>query len=459
MTTFMLDHSSFESYMSGLDILENEIDVIEPAVSPITPEEEDIYNDLTGVIVRIIETKRIGRFDIEVIAKYRERFPAIDKLLRRYPVASFTEIPTTTNLTYSQESIAKSIFDFVIELIMKIWEYTKSLGIKLKRFIDTYILGIEKVSRLDTPYEHMKTFINNVDGLYSRSPEAGYVARRLNKAWQTQANNNRMENIHYTIGGFSKRNSSTIKDIDNVFLKFESNDNILKLTSIAAANYTRSLLDLMKKPMDEVSLIRAIEAFKSTNVLHIPKTFFDVQMHFDLFKSNNSMKGDDRIIILRETDRLFRKFKSLANDRSYKPTYDAFRDYAIYMDVSMEVDRVGGLYEGINGYIREAARNLKSVRDILEAKNFSHHTLQYVAEVITAGNQLLTAVDRQMDITIMYLTTRTSVYTKMSKVLYNICNEYIEVTKYLQERELVDVATLSYFNKELQRLNNSVSNS
>src|SRR5690606_16503236 len=77
--------------------------------TPLDSEEYDHYVVVSEVLKRVQERKSITRADVQQLEPLVGKgYPALDNLLDQYPVNSFTEVPSGTNLDVSTEGFIRT---------------------------------------------------------------------------------------------------------------------------------------------------------------------------------------------------------------------------------------------------------------------------------------------------------------------------------------------------------------
>ena len=164
-TTIDLSELSFES----AELMEAPAEVEEPMSgdlpNPVYAQEFEDMGTVYNVFETITARKHVCRDDMERIQKLAGSYPSLERLLKKYPLKSFSLEPSRINYDVSTEGIVRSTYEavikalkdvltFIAESIAKLWDFLTANGQKTAAVDDLeaklktaqiYILEVDRV--------------------------------------------------------------------------------------------------------------------------------------------------------------------------------------------------------------------------------------------------------------------------------------------------------------------------
>lgn len=137
--------------------------------NPIFTKEYEDAELVFSTFKRINERGFVCRADISGVADLADTYPAIKRLLARYPLNSFTEEPSRVNFEVSNESVIRSVLVALKEAFFKIVKFLRE---SLTRVWDNLINGKKRtveVDKIGPRVDAMQRYIVEVDKLMNDS--------------------------------------------------------------------------------------------------------------------------------------------------------------------------------------------------------------------------------------------------------------------------------------------------
>lgn len=137
--------------------------------NPIFTKEYEDAERVFSTFKRINERGFVCRADISGVADLAESYPAIKRMLARYPLNSFTEEPSRVNFEVSNESVIRSVLTALKEAFFRIVKFLRE---SLTRVWDNLINGKKRtveVDKIGPRVDAMQRYIVEVDKIMSES--------------------------------------------------------------------------------------------------------------------------------------------------------------------------------------------------------------------------------------------------------------------------------------------------
>lgn len=174
--------------------VDNEAGFRDQIANPIFSKEYEEAELVFSTFQRINERGFVCRTDIEPVSHLAETYPAIKRMLVRYPLNSFTEEPSRVNFEVSNESIVRTVLVALKEAFFKIVKFLRE---SLTRVWDNLVNGKKRtveVDKIGPRVDAMQRYIVEVDKLLNDSKAAedwgpwqrrniGSAAQNLSKNW------------------------------------------------------------------------------------------------------------------------------------------------------------------------------------------------------------------------------------------------------------------------------------
>lgn len=173
--------------------VDNEAGFRDQIANPIFSKEYEEAELVFSTFQRINERGFVCRTDIEPVTHLAETYPAIKRMLARYPLNSFTEEPSRVNFEVSNESIVRTVLVALKEAFFKIVKYLRE---SLTRVWDNLMNGKKRtveVDKIGPRVDAMQRYIVEVDKLLNDSKAAEdwqpWQRRNINTAAQNLSKN------------------------------------------------------------------------------------------------------------------------------------------------------------------------------------------------------------------------------------------------------------------------------
>lgn len=140
--------------------------------NPIFSKEYEEAELVFSTFQRINERGFVCRTDIEPVSHLAETYPAIKRMLVRYPLNSFTEEPSRVNFEVSNESIVRTVLVALKEAFFKIVKFLRE---SLTRVWDNLMSGKKRtveVDKIGPRVDAMQRYVVEVDKLMNESKVA-----------------------------------------------------------------------------------------------------------------------------------------------------------------------------------------------------------------------------------------------------------------------------------------------
>jgi len=150
------------------------------------------YEDLlhfTDVYGRIVSRGSVCREDIESIAGYVEDYPALRKLLERYPVNSFTAEPSRVNLEVSTESFIKTAFTAVVNALKDVIRFIINVFKSIWDFLTQNRARTQAVDDIAEKLTAIQTYLQESAVVMSETSLAEDYSAWMRRTYDTQIHN------------------------------------------------------------------------------------------------------------------------------------------------------------------------------------------------------------------------------------------------------------------------------
>jgi hypothetical protein len=168
--------------------------------NPIFAKEYEDAELVFSTFKRVNERGYVCRGDIEPVSHLADQYPAIKRMLTRYPINSFTEEPSRVNFEVSNESIVRSVLTALKEAFFRIIKFLRE---SLTRVWDNLTSGRKRtveVDKIGPRVTAMQKYVLEVDLLMMDSQvKEDYLpwqrrniksaADNLSKNWNSLKNN------------------------------------------------------------------------------------------------------------------------------------------------------------------------------------------------------------------------------------------------------------------------------
>lgn len=143
--------------------------------NPIFSKEHEDIELVFSTFQRINQRGYVCRADLEGVAHLADQYRPIQRLLARYPLASFTEEPSLINLEVSNESLVRSVLTALKEAFMRIVKYLRE---SFTRVWDNLTSGRKRtmaVDKIGGRVDAMQRYILEVDRILSDNAGEDYL--------------------------------------------------------------------------------------------------------------------------------------------------------------------------------------------------------------------------------------------------------------------------------------------
>lgn len=216
-----LDQLSFESAVPEFALEEPRAEEAIANEEP-NPTLNKEYEDLchfTDIYGRILKNGAVCREDIAAIAGYADDYPALKKMLDRYPVNSFTAEPSRVNYELSTESFLKTAFTAVVNALKDVIRFIINVFRSMWDFLTKNRARTQAVDDIAEKLKAIQEFLIEVDKVMADSPlHEEYQAwmrrtkdvqvHNLNKSWDELKNMAVLEQDR--VKGYFDKLSSTV---------------------------------------------------------------------------------------------------------------------------------------------------------------------------------------------------------------------------------------------------------
>lgn len=138
-TSILMQDLSLESSEAPLDDVETTGIFVDPMKAPDQSEDFDDMMLVFETYSTVVNRRFICRSDLERIKGLTGKYPALGKLVKRYPINSFTEEPSTNNYEVATESFLRSayeavvkglraVLDFIVNSMKRLWKFLSDNG-------------------------------------------------------------------------------------------------------------------------------------------------------------------------------------------------------------------------------------------------------------------------------------------------------------------------------------------
>ena len=171
--------------------------------NPIFSKEHEDAELVFSTFQRIHQRGFVCRADLDGVAHLADQYRPIQRLLARYPLASFTEEPSLVNMEVSNESLVRSVLSALKEAFLRIIKFLRE---SFTRVWDNLTSGRKRtmaVDKLGVRVDAMQRYIVEVDRIMNDASVAEYgqwqrrnvasAANNISKNWNALKNEVVME--------------------------------------------------------------------------------------------------------------------------------------------------------------------------------------------------------------------------------------------------------------------------
>lgn len=155
------------------------------ASSPSLEQAERLFD----VYSTIIQRKSICRADMQRIADLRETFPSLEKLLKKYPVNSYSIESTQMNYDVSTEGFVKTTYEAVVAALKAILKFLVDNFKRLWKFLTQNAQRTAAVDDLEGKLVGIQQYIVEVTSLLQSSEVAGEFKKVGQGIWDNERHN------------------------------------------------------------------------------------------------------------------------------------------------------------------------------------------------------------------------------------------------------------------------------
>lgn len=153
------------------------------------PDQLEQAQKLLDIYSTIINRGKVCRDDIERVESLAAEFPTVQKLLKRYPINSFTREPSMTNYEVSNESFVKTAYEAVVRALGQILRFFVEGMKRLWNFITQNAQRTAAVDDLKNRLHDLQKFIVDVDRVMAESEVAGDYTKARNAIFESERHN------------------------------------------------------------------------------------------------------------------------------------------------------------------------------------------------------------------------------------------------------------------------------
>lgn len=145
---------------------------IDTIPNPVHGKEFDDLETVLGTYRRIVDNGYVCRDDVMQVEPLRAEYPALESLLARYPIGSFSNEPSLINYEVSNEGFARAAYEAVVRTLKQIIEYIVKVLKGMWRFIVNALKRTKVVDNFDDALKSLQAYILEVEAELVNGPKA-----------------------------------------------------------------------------------------------------------------------------------------------------------------------------------------------------------------------------------------------------------------------------------------------
>lgn len=165
--------------------------------------------------------------------------PSLESLFERYPVSSYTNLPTRTNLKVTQEGIGSAIWDAIVRAAKAIWRFLGNLWTGMINLVRRLFGFAPKAAAATKNAAEMQDAVNKA----TASSSFNAIDAQLREDYDAKVNALQLK----TLGEMKKHMNSLFNDVVDFSLKKNS-------------QYASSLAPMIVKTNEDISLLYKLGA-------------------------------------------------------------------------------------------------------------------------------------------------------------------------------------------------------
>lgn len=324
MNAHILDQLSFESAEGGLLVEVHPEEALAGEVANPTLSKE--FEDLQIVFdtyTRIVERGYVCRDDLISIKGISGEYPALERLFKRYPIASFTAEPSRVNYEVCTEGFIKTAYHAVINALREVIRYIVSIFRSFWKFLTENRARTRAVDDIGSKLKAIQLYLTKVEDVMASSRVSSeYVA------WMRRGRDTALHNLNKKWNGLLQM---AVVDAAVFHGYFESVNSVLRGKSPVFAAAMQDFIAQVKEARTEQDVIDAIAKMELTNMTSDVLTILATNLGY----RPNDTRRDPRMTHFQAMAGHVRGvFTSLSNNRSVEMSREDFAKMIITLDVT-----------------------------------------------------------------------------------------------------------------------------
>lgn len=189
MNAIALDTLSFESGETFTDEIATKDAITTDVMNPVHEQEFNNMLSVFDTYKTIRDRRYICRADMHRVVALAPTYPALDELVDRYPVNSFTLEPSRVNYDVSMEGFARTAYEAVVKALRDILDFVIRSFKRLWQFMRSDTQRTQAVDDVGSKLSAVQNYIIEVDNVVSGTRFAGDFKRVKEGAFKSESHN------------------------------------------------------------------------------------------------------------------------------------------------------------------------------------------------------------------------------------------------------------------------------